>query len=194
MIAGTTPTEPGITTSSRLYPKPEEALDRAAQAQGRPGGPEGAEVVAPAGDLQPGPEADPQPEAEPEPSDAGLPPEQGSTEARADPDLEGQVQAEPQADVDAADPVTVSRAEGRQALRAARRRLRLISIGCAVLIALCTIATVLIVDLARVRTSGLPAMAPSTRMASPSTDVHPLLPPYESTATLDALASEGGHR
>ncbi len=180
MIAGTTPTEPGITTSSRLYPRPEEALDRAAQAQGVPGGPGGTGVVAPVGDLEPGPAADPQAE----PSGTGSPPEQGSTG-----DADGQVQAESQAAVDGADPVTVSRAEGRQALRAARRRRRLISIGCAVLIALCTIATVLIVDLARVRTSGLPAMAPSTRMASPSSAVHPLPHPYESTANPDALAS-----
>jgi hypothetical protein len=191
---GTTPTEPGTTKSSRLYPKPDEALDRAAQAQGLPGGPESAEVAAPALDLEPGSEADPQPEAESEPSDSGPPPEQGSIDTRADADVDGQVRAELQTDVEGADPITVSRAEGRQALRAARRRRRRISIGCAVLIALCTIATVLIVDLARVRTSGLPAMAPSARMASPSTAGHPLLPPYESTATLDALASQGGHR
>jgi hypothetical protein len=169
MIAGTTPTEPGITKSSRLYPKPEEALDRAAQAQGLPGGPEGAEVVAPAS------------EAESEPS--------GSVGVPAHADVDGRAQAELQTAVDGADPLTVSRAEGRQALRAARRRRRRISIGCAVLIALCTIATVLIVDLARVRTSGLPAMAPSARMASPSSAVDPLVPRYESTATLDALAS-----
>ncbi len=127
---GTTPTEPGTTKTSRLYPTPEEALDRAARGQ-----------------------------------------------------------AHLQLDVVGEDPVTVSRAEGRQALRAARRRRRRISIGCAVLIALCTIATVLIVDLARVRTSGLPAKAPSTRMASPPSAVQSLLPRYESTATLDALAS-----
>jgi hypothetical protein len=181
MIAGTTPTEPGITKSSRLYPKPEEALDRAAQAQGLPGGPEGAEVVAPASDLEPGPEAHPRPEAESEPS--------GSVGVPAHADVDGGAQAELQTAVDGADPLTVSRAEGRQALRAARRRRRRISIGCAVLIALCTIATVLIVDLARVRTSGLPAMAPSARMASPSSAVDPLVPRYESTATLDALAS-----
>jgi hypothetical protein len=184
MIAGTTPTEPGITKSSRLYPNPEEALDRAAQAQGLPGGPGGTEVVAPARDPEPG--------AESEPSDSGPPPEEGSIDVPAD--VDGQVRAQLQTDVEGADPVTVSRAEGRQALRVARRRRRRISIGCAVLIALCTIATVLIVDLARVRTSGLPAMAPPARMASPSTAVHPLLPPYESTLTLDALASQGGHR
>ncbi len=171
MIAGTTPTEPGTTKTSRLYPKPEEALDRAAQAQGLAGSPEVAGVAVPAHDLQPGPEADP--------SQSGPPPEQGTVEVHAD----------LQTDLEGADPVTVSRAEGRQALRAARRRRRRISIGCAVLIALCTIATVLIVDLARVRTSSLPAMAPSARMASPSTAVHPLLPRYESTSTLDALAS-----
>ena len=149
---GTTPTEPGTTKTSRLYPTPEEALDRAAQAQGLPGDPEGAEAVAPA----------------PAPTRG---------------------QAHLQLDAVGEDPVTVSRAEGRQALRAARRRRRRISIGCAVLIALCTIATVLIVDLARVRTSGLPATAPLTRMASPPTAAQPLLPRYESTATLDALAS-----
>jgi len=192
MIVGTTPTEPGITKSSRLYPKPEEALDRAAQSYGLPGGPGAAEVVAPARD--PEPEPAPGSEFEAEPSHAGPPPEQGAIDVRADAEVDSGVQTDPQTDVAGADPVTVSRAEGRQALRAARRRRRRISIGCAVLIALCTVATVLIVDLARVRTSGLPAMAPSARMASPSTAVHLLLPRYESTATLDAPASQGGHR
>jgi hypothetical protein len=193
MIVGTTPTEPGTTKTSRLYPDPEEALDRAAQGQSVPGGPEDLEAVAPAHDLNPGPEVDPEPEAESGPSETGPSPEQGSVDVLADADadayVDGEVHTELQTDVEGTDPVRVSRAEGRQALRAARRRRRLISIGCAVLIALCTIATVLIVDLARVRTSGLPAMAPSTRMASPSTAVHPVLPRYESTATLDALAS-----
>jgi hypothetical protein len=179
MIVGTTPTEPGTTKTSRLYPKPEEALDRAAQAQGLPGSPEAAEVAVPAHDLEP----------EAGPSHSGPPPEQGAIDVRSDADADGEVQADLQTEVEGADPVTVSRAEGRQALRAARRRRRRISIGCAVLIALCTIATVLIVDLARVRTSGLPAMAPPARMASPSTGVHLLVPRYESTATLDALAS-----
>jgi len=54
-----------------------------------------------------------------------------------------------------------ARANGRQALRAARRRRRRISIGCAVFVAGCTAITLLIVGVASSRASSPPAVTPA---------------------------------
>jgi hypothetical protein len=78
------------------------------------------------------------------------------------------------------DPQDRVRAEGRQALRAARRQRRRISIGCAVLVAVCMAITVLIVDLARDRTSGPQVVLPSASAvpfgSHPSPSPHPPRP------------------
>jgi hypothetical protein len=95
-----------------------------------------------------------------------------------------------------ADPAAdaATRAERRQALRAARRRRRLISIGCAVVIALCTAATLLVVEAARVRSVGTPTVTAPARLAVPPV-VHgrPLPTRIRSTEILDAATSRGGH-
>jgi hypothetical protein len=173
-MVGTTPTEPGTTTSSRLYPRPDEALDRAAGSRAGQARTDETSVA----------------EAAEAPGVAVAPEVGGGGEAGAG--GEGHI--------DSAAQLTLTRAEGRQALRAARRRRRLISIGCAVLIALCTLATVLIVDLARTRTSGPPAVTRSAPIASwadtvvPAGAAHLRLPRNRSPLILDALASPGGHR
>ena len=60
------------------------------------------------------------------------------------------------------DPDGSARANGRQALRAARRRRRRISIGCAVFIAGCTGITLLIVGIASSRSSSPPVVTAAT--------------------------------
>jgi len=51
---------------------------------------------------------------------------------------------------------TAEHVEGRQALRAARRQRRRIAIGCALVVALCLAVTLVIVGIARDRTTGGP--------------------------------------
>jgi hypothetical protein len=71
------------------------------------------------------------------------------------------------------DPEGSARANGRQALRAARRRRRRISIGCAVFVAGCTAVTLLIVGIASSRSSSPPPVAPTATAAAhlPGADV-----------------------
>jgi hypothetical protein len=56
-------------------------------------------------------------------------------------------------------------AESRRALRAHRRQRRRIAIGCAVFIAVCVVITLVIVDIARDRTSAPQSVGPSRQGA-----------------------------
>jgi hypothetical protein len=97
--------------------------------------------------------------------------------------------ADPYPDPDASTPVN-----GRQALRAARKRRRRISIVCAVVIAGCTAITMLIVGLASSRASSPQAVAPATaHLRSVPVDLR-ALPDNQSYRELDAAASRGGQR
>jgi hypothetical protein len=62
-------------------------------------------------------------------------------------------------------PDQTARAESRRALRAQRRKRRRIAIGCAVLITLCVLITLVIVDIARDRTSAPQSVGPLTQGA-----------------------------
>ncbi len=92
-----------------------------------------------------------------------------------------------------------TRAKGRQALRAARRRRRRISIVCAVFVAGCTAITLLIVGIASSRASSPQAVTPSAPMF-PDVHVDYAALPSRAISTnqsyrdLDAAASRGGHR
>lgn len=99
------------------------------------------------------------------------------------------------------DPDSGARVNGRQALRAARRRRRRISIACAVVIAGCTAITMLIVGIASSRASSPQSASPTgTGMAG----VHVALRTVpdtpdtqrlsQSSRDVDAAASRGGHR
>jgi hypothetical protein len=83
--------------------------------------------------------------------------------------------------------------DGRRARRAARSQRRHLSVGCAVLIAVCLVITILIVGMARNRTPGAQVVAPTSALAAPgpagsSPVVHPL------NQFRGATAPEGGHR
>jgi hypothetical protein len=62
-------------------------------------------------------------------------------------------------------PDRTARAESRRALRAQRRKRRRIAIGCAVLVTLCVLITLVIVDIARDRTSAPQSVGPLTQSA-----------------------------
>lgn len=84
-------------------------------------------------------------------------------------------------------------AETRRALRAQRRQRRRIAIGCAVLIAVCVLITLVIVNIARDRTSVPQSEGRLTPVAVVHNDflsasIHP------STDTPGAPAPVGGHR
>jgi hypothetical protein len=88
---------------------------------------------------------------------------------------------------------TGSRVADRKAQRAARRTRRNVAIVCGVVVAVCLILTILIVNMARTRTSAPPvvvnpvalSVGPSRAVAVPS--------PTPNHSTLDAPASEGGN-
>lgn len=86
------------------------------------------------------------------------------------------------------------RTEGRRQLRAARKRRRRISIGCALLIAVCTAVTLVIVAVARDRSPSLLVVTPPPAPVSSPPVVHHAVLVTESTETLGALAPQGGHR
>ena len=90
-------------------------------------------------------------------------------------------------------PVAGSRVPDRKTQRAARRTRRNVAIVCGLVVALCLILTILIVDMARNRTSGplfvVSPVALSTGLPRPI-DV-PSLTPYHPFP--GALASEGGN-
>ncbi|HEX3980120.1 MAG TPA: hypothetical protein VHW93_02805 [Acidimicrobiales bacterium] len=86
-----------------------------------------------------------------------------------------------------------SRVVDRKAQRAARRQRRRLAIACAVVVAVCLVLTILIVDMARTRTSGsqtglsLPAWTPPGAHTVSFT-------PTPSLESRDAPASQGGNR
>ncbi len=100
----------------------------------------------------------------------------------------GEVDAAP-----VADPEAGSRVADRRAQRAARRTRRNVAIVCGLVVALCLIITILIVNMARIRTSGPqvvvePAAAsigPPRSTSVPFLSIHQSIP--------DAPASEGGN-
>ena len=85
-----------------------------------------------------------------------------------------------------------SRVADRKAQRAARRQRRRLAIVCAVVVAVCLALTILIVDMARTRTTGsqtglsLSVPRPESRVGTFS--------PAPTVETRDAPASEGGNR
>jgi hypothetical protein len=83
-------------------------------------------------------------------------------------------------------------AESRRALRAHRRQRRRIAIGCAVFITVCVVITLVIVDIARDRTSTPQSAGPSPRAVVPIDRSFIALTP--STDIPGALAPLGGHR
>ncbi len=67
----------------------------------------------------------------------------------------------------ATDPDAESRLESRRALRAARRQRRHVMVGCAVVIAVCLVLTVLIVGFARDRRPGSQTILPNLSIGAP---------------------------
>jgi hypothetical protein len=103
--------------------------------------------------------------------------------------------SDPEAGVDPVgqDPEAGSRVADRRALRAARRTRRNVAIVCGLVVALCLILTILIVNMARIRTSG-----PQVPVSPAAASIGPSRPspiPFVSThqPILGAPASEGGN-
>ncbi len=92
------------------------------------------------------------------------------------------------------DPEQDARAEGRRALRAARKRRRRVSLGCAALIAVCTAITLIIVGMARERSPGPQVVRPVAGLALPASFDLRSPPITGPTETLGAAASIGGQR
>jgi hypothetical protein len=109
--------------------------------------------------------------------------------AAADPARDPAGEATAQAETDP-DPEAGSRVADRRAQRAARRTRRNVAIVCGLVVAVCLILTILIVNMARIRTSG-PLVVVSSAAVSigpppvPLVSNHPLI--------LGAPASEGGN-
>jgi hypothetical protein len=85
-----------------------------------------------------------------------------------------------------------SRVADRKAQRAARRQRRRVAIICAVVVAVSLVLTILIVDMARTRTSGNQTDL-SLSTSTPKSHVITRTP-VEATQTRGAPASEGGNR
>jgi hypothetical protein len=120
-----------------------------------------------------------------EPEDQASPAIGPAVAAGPEPPLETEPEPEPGHD---------ARNETRSTLRAARRRRRRSSIGWAVLIAVCTALTLLIVAAARDRAPGPQVLTPAAPFAaSPPVD-HQAVPQFHSIETLGASAPQGGHR
>jgi hypothetical protein len=114
--------------------------------------------------------------------DPGLPvPDAGSSAEPVVPPVSTQPAQQPQVD-------------GRRAHRLARHQRRRISIGCAVLVAVCLAITILIVGMARNRTPGAQVVLPALALAIPPVDSRPFVPTVPPNQFRDAAASEGGHR
>jgi len=131
-----------------------------------------ATISEPSGPDSPGTPRDPNPESGHSPSDR-----QGSPEGDQGP---------------AGD--TDTRVPGRQEVRAARKRRRRLSIGCAVVLTVCTAITLLIVGLARDHTPSSLGVVPVAQMASSVGVRHHTFPDITSMETPDAPASVGGNR
>jgi hypothetical protein len=118
------------------------------------------------------------------------PPTGPEPDDRAPPAIDPVVDPEPEPELDPGHEVPN---ESRSALRAARRRRRRLSIVCAVLIALCTALTLLIVAVARDRTPGPQVVTPTALFtATPLVDHH-AVPELQPTEILGASAPLGGH-
>jgi hypothetical protein len=91
-------------------------------------------------------------------------------------------------------PARQPQVDGRRAHRIARHQRRRISIGCAVLVAVCLVITILIVGMARNRTPGAQVVVPALALAIPPVDSRPVVPTVPPNQFRDATASEGGHR
>jgi hypothetical protein len=90
-------------------------------------------------------------------------------------------------------PEVESRVAGRKAQRAARRARRTVAVVCGVVVALCLILTILIVDMARTRSSA-PLVVANPAVMSLGPSRAPTVPsPTPNHPTLDAPASEGGN-
>jgi hypothetical protein len=95
-----------------------------------------------------------------------------------------------------AEPETESPAETRGALRAARRRRRHVMVGCALVVAVCLVLTLLIVNIARGRRPGS-GVVPVVALAvptQPASRAAPLVTVRSSIVRPDATASEGDNR
>jgi hypothetical protein len=91
-------------------------------------------------------------------------------------------------------PQPTSRVADRKAQRAARRQRRRLAIVCAVVVAVCLALTILIVDMARTRTTGGQT---DLSLSAPPPDTHAVTfspAPAPALETRDAPASEGGNR
>ncbi|HUD15982.1 MAG TPA: hypothetical protein VMQ59_01920 [Acidimicrobiales bacterium] len=87
---------------------------------------------------------------------------------------------------------TAEHVEGRQALRAARRQRRRIAIGCALVVALCLAVTLVIVGIARDRTTGGPqTVVPGVLTGSHQVDL-PTAAHHPPTESHGAPAPTGG--
>jgi hypothetical protein len=92
-------------------------------------------------------------------------------------------------------PPSEPRTDGRRALREARRHRRRLAVGCALLVAVCLVITILIVDLARNRASGPQGAAPAFLRASHGPIVRPAAQPVMQAIEIrGAPAPEGGNR
>jgi hypothetical protein len=134
----------------------------------------------------------------------GLYPGSTSTTPSVDivPDAEAPPVAPPEAPTPESTDVLVSRQEGepesraetRRALRTARRQRRHIMVGCAVVIAVCMILTVLIVGIARDRRPGSQVIVPDTSIGAWSQPAQLAAASANPPSTNpDATASEGEH-
>lgn len=96
-------------------------------------------------------------------------------------------------------PETDTRAEPRRALRAARRQRRQVMVGCALVIAVCLVLTILIVTIARGRRPGSGVVVADIALVQNATapgagvSAAPLIL-NRHTVNPDAAASEGEHR
>jgi hypothetical protein len=164
-----TQTKSGYSRRSRQpYPTSESESELEPAAPG-PAGPVSADAVL----------AEPVPELDPD-----------IVSAPTEPGVVGSEPALPGAEVPT-DPVT---RVDRRNQRAARRTRRNLAIVCGVVVAVCLVLTILIVNMARNRPSGLDLVPRSVAaaVAAPSAAVHPSTAPVHPTR--DAPSSEGGNR
>jgi len=86
------------------------------------------------------------------------------------------------------------RVDRRRAERAERRQRRRISVGCALLVAVCLVITILIVGMARNRNPGVQVVVPGLAVAAPAFHSRPTVHTVHSDKVLGAAAPEGGNR
>ncbi len=84
--------------------------------------------------------------------------------------------------------------DSRRNLRVARQQRRRLSILCAVLVAVCLAVTILIVSLARTRTSGPTTVVPAWALSAPSPAPASVVPTIHRIVSHGATAPEGANR